>query len=120
MASSGVEKVIALGLSGDGEGAKGGSRSLLPTEALSVIPCPLPSLLQVGVLIVGSGPTGLGAATRLNQLGHPSWLLVDQVRAVPATTRRRLALHPAASLVLPASLGPAGAVVQQGGRPLAA
>lgn len=36
--------------------------------------------LQVGVLVVGSGPTGLGAATRLNQLGHPSWLLVDKVR----------------------------------------
>lgn len=30
------------------------------------------------MLIVGSGPTGLGAATRLNQLGHPSWMLVDQ------------------------------------------
>lgn len=35
--------------------------------------------LQVGVLIIGSGPTGLGAATRLNQLGHPNWLLVDKV-----------------------------------------
>ncbi|KAL4428432.1 hypothetical protein ABPG75_002521 [Micractinium tetrahymenae] len=33
---------------------------------------------KVGVLIVGSGPTGLGAATRLNQLGHPNWLLVDK------------------------------------------
>lgn len=33
------------------------------------------------MLIVGAGPTGLGAATRLNQLGHPSWLLVDAVRA---------------------------------------
>lgn len=33
---------------------------------------------KVGVLIIGSGPTGLGAATRLNQLGHPSFLLVDQ------------------------------------------
>lgn len=30
------------------------------------------------MLIIGSGPTGLGAATRLNQLGHPSWLLVDK------------------------------------------
>lgn len=32
------------------------------------------------MLIIGSGPTGLGAATRLNQLGHPNWLLVDKVR----------------------------------------
>lgn len=39
---------------------------------------------QVGVLIVGAGPTGLGAATRLNQLGHPSWLLVDAVSAADA------------------------------------
>lgn len=28
-------------------------------------------------MILGSGPTGLGAATRLNQLGHGDWLLVD-------------------------------------------
>lgn len=35
-------------------------------------------VVQVDVLILGSGPTGLGAATRLNQLGHPSWLLVDK------------------------------------------
>ena len=39
----------------------------------------LSPLLQIGVLIIGSGPTGLGAATRLNQLGHPNWLLVDKV-----------------------------------------
>lgn len=32
---------------------------------------------KVGVLVVGAGPTGLGAATRLHQLGHPNWLLVD-------------------------------------------
>eukprot|EP00889_Picochlorum_renovo_P005952 jgi/Picre1/32982/NNA_008309.t1 len=33
---------------------------------------------EVGVLILGSGPTGLGAATRLNQLGKTDWLLVDK------------------------------------------
>ncbi|KAL6769868.1 hypothetical protein ACKKBG_A32675 [Auxenochlorella protothecoides x Auxenochlorella symbiontica] len=33
---------------------------------------------KIGVLVVGAGPTGLGAATRLHQLGHPSWLLVDE------------------------------------------
>lgn len=34
---------------------------------------------QVGVLIVGAGPTGLGAATRLHQHGLKDWLLIDQV-----------------------------------------
>lgn len=38
-------------------------------------------VLQVGVLIVGAGPTGLGAATRLQQHGHTDWLLIDQVSA---------------------------------------
>lgn len=37
--------------------------------------------VQVDVLIVGAGPTGLGAATRLNQHGKESWLLIDQVSA---------------------------------------
>ncbi len=40
------------------------------------------------MLIVGAGPTGLGAATRLHQLGHPNWLLCD------AVSRRRRALPP--------------------------
>jgi threonine dehydrogenase-like Zn-dependent dehydrogenase len=44
----------------------------------------VPPSSQVGVLILGSGPTGLGAATRLNQLGHPDWLLVDKVSHVEA------------------------------------
>lgn len=35
---------------------------------------------QVSVLIVGAGPTGLGAATRLQQHGRTDWLLIDQVR----------------------------------------
>ena len=39
---------------------------------------------SVGVLIVGSGPTGLGAATRLQQHGYKDWLMVDQVRYWPA------------------------------------
>jgi len=34
---------------------------------------------EVGVLIVGAGPTGLGAATRLAQHGKTDWLLVDSV-----------------------------------------
>ncbi|KAJ3003213.1 hypothetical protein HKX48_001872 [Thoreauomyces humboldtii] len=32
---------------------------------------------EVDVLIVGAGPTGLGAAKRLNQLGSQSWLVAD-------------------------------------------
>lgn len=32
---------------------------------------------SVGILIIGGGPTGLGAATRLHQLGREDWLLVD-------------------------------------------
>jgi protoporphyrinogen oxidase len=35
----------------------------------------------VDILIVGSGPTGLGAATRLNQLGQKNWLLVDSAKS---------------------------------------
>ena len=34
---------------------------------------------QVDILILGAGPTGLGAATRLHQHGRTDWLLVDQV-----------------------------------------
>lgn len=37
--------------------------------------------MQVSVLVVGAGPTGLGAATRLNQHGIKDWLLIDQVQA---------------------------------------
>ena len=33
---------------------------------------------QVGVLIIGAGPMGLGAATRLHQHGKTDWLLIDQ------------------------------------------
>lgn len=35
--------------------------------------------MQVGVLIIGAGPTGLGAATRLNQHGLKDWLIIDKV-----------------------------------------
>ncbi|KAF6264651.1 hypothetical protein COO60DRAFT_75783 [Scenedesmus sp. NREL 46B-D3] len=40
----------------------------------------LPSPRKVSVLIVGAGPTGLGAATRLHQHGHTDWLLLDQAK----------------------------------------
>lgn len=32
---------------------------------------------RVKVLIVGAGPTGLGAATRLHQHGYEDWLMID-------------------------------------------
>ncbi len=32
---------------------------------------------EVDILIVGAGPTGLGAASRLKQLGRENWLLID-------------------------------------------
>ena len=32
---------------------------------------------EVDVLIIGAGPTGLGAATRINQHGFKDWLMVD-------------------------------------------
>ncbi|KAK5115158.1 hypothetical protein LTR85_009916 [Meristemomyces frigidus] len=33
--------------------------------------------VDVDVLVIGAGPTGLGAAKRLNQIDGPSWLIVD-------------------------------------------
>ncbi|RKF71792.1 putative udp-galactopyranose mutase [Golovinomyces cichoracearum] len=33
--------------------------------------------IEVDVLIIGAGPTGLGAAKRLNQINGPSWLIID-------------------------------------------
>eukprot|EP00698_Gefionella_okellyi_P007004 TRINITY_DN1703_c0_g1_i1.p1 TRINITY_DN1703_c0_g1~~TRINITY_DN1703_c0_g1_i1.p1 ORF type:complete len:482 (-),score=104.18 TRINITY_DN1703_c0_g1_i1:670-2079(-) len=32
---------------------------------------------KVGVIIIGAGPTGLGAAWRLNDIKHPSWLVLE-------------------------------------------
>ena len=45
------------------------------------------NLVQTGVLIIGAGPTGLGAATRVNQHGHKDWLLIDQVKTAAQTVR---------------------------------
>ncbi|KAJ5174644.1 uncharacterized protein N7482_000521 [Penicillium canariense] len=33
--------------------------------------------ITVDVLVIGAGPTGLGAAKRLNQIDGPSWLIID-------------------------------------------
>jgi cation diffusion facilitator CzcD-associated flavoprotein CzcO len=32
---------------------------------------------QVDVLVIGAGPTGLGAAKRLLHLKHESWMVID-------------------------------------------
>jgi len=46
--------------------------------------------VQVGVIVVGAGPTGLGAATRINQHGVTDWVLVDQAR-LPVHQARKAA-----------------------------
>ncbi|KAK3724530.1 hypothetical protein LTR37_001154 [Vermiconidia calcicola] len=33
--------------------------------------------IDIDVLVIGAGPTGLGAAKRMNQIDGPSWLIVD-------------------------------------------
>ncbi|KAG9246605.1 UDP-galactopyranose mutase [Calycina marina] len=33
--------------------------------------------INVDVLVIGAGPTGLGAAKRLNQIDNPSWMIID-------------------------------------------
>jgi len=33
--------------------------------------------INLDVLVIGAGPTGLGAAKRLNQIDGPSWMIVD-------------------------------------------
>ena len=47
------------------------SRENLQTEKMSNLPT------HVDVLIIGAGPTGLGAAARLSQHHHQDWLLVE-------------------------------------------
>jgi protoporphyrinogen oxidase len=41
----------------------------------------------VDILIIGAGPTGMGAATRLEQLGKHNWLLVDQFHQAGGLSR---------------------------------
>lgn len=37
----------------------------------------MPNNIDVDVLVIGAGPTGLGAAKRLKQIDEPSWMIVD-------------------------------------------
>ena len=32
---------------------------------------------DVDILVIGAGPTGLGAAKRLKQIDGPSWMIID-------------------------------------------
>ncbi|KAL8712620.1 MAG: hypothetical protein Q9220_003151 [cf. Caloplaca sp. 1 TL-2023] len=38
---------------------------------------PIEAETSVDVLVIGAGPTGLGAAKRLNQINGPSWKIID-------------------------------------------
>jgi hypothetical protein len=68
----------------------------LTSASSSVTRTRLPS--QVDVLVLGAGPTGLGAATRLQQQGHPSWCLIDPVRGVGREEETRAGAVHAAQL----------------------
>ena len=55
----------------------------VPGCAVVGLACPTsPSPPQIPILIVGAGPTGLGAATRLHQQGNKDWILIDQARSL--------------------------------------
>lgn len=58
-----------------------GSRTVEPdtyVEAYSAIESNIDNFYSsVDVLVIGAGPTGLGAAKRLNQLNGPSWMIID-------------------------------------------
>jgi protoporphyrinogen oxidase len=42
---------------------------------------------DVDILIVGAGPTGLGAASRLTMLGHESWIMVESMASAGGLAR---------------------------------
>lgn len=49
-------------------------------EYVDLSPKSMSNIEEVDVLIVGSGPTGLGAASRLAMHKHSSWLLLDDAK----------------------------------------
>jgi hypothetical protein len=68
-----------------GARAGGGMESVRRHGHKTAVPIPhgaplTPAPRQVPILVLGAGPTGLGAATRLQQHGRSDWALLDQVR----------------------------------------
>uniref|UniRef100_A0A098DX86 Amine oxidase domain-containing protein n=5 Tax=Fusarium sambucinum species complex TaxID=569360 RepID=A0A098DX86_GIBZE len=50
---------------------------LFPIPTTASFNTPTMANTNVDVLVIGMGPTGLGAAKRLNHINGPSWLIVD-------------------------------------------
>lgn len=50
-----------------------------PTRAHGLTHVFFPSHTKVRVLVLGAGPTGLGAAARLHQHGESDWLVLEAV-----------------------------------------
>lgn len=62
--------------------------------------------LQVNVLVLGAGPTGLGAATRLQQHGKTDWFMIDAVSDQDSSFHSLICLE--AHIVMYSNASPTG------------